>query len=589
MNKSIFYKKILFAGCFILCFFAYLSPVQSQLKNPPENIVFDPGVDSITITWNRVQGADYYKIYWGTTSALSRSPIEVQDQGQRRLTHTISDLVPDTEYFFALSVVVEFFGESSTSETQSVRTMVEDLPPNPPKNFWITDIEDITESSVGLEWHRVSDSEVLNYRIYYGTRPGEYESFAEAAASQNAISITGLESGIRYFFNITTIIEADDSSGAKSLVESEKAGELIVDTLPDELPPDTPHRIRGLLIDWQQLSVSVDPGNENMVDYSGVIINYGRQSGALDQSVDTGTSAMHVFSDLPVGTTWHFTGVAYDHAGNESEPTDEFSIRIEDMRGYTTHRDDFAGGCFVGSLKAGRQPDEKPVSIAETEQDNTENLTLQAGNSSFNSIFFNTTSKDRTVLRQSFGVTGDTVYDDIPYNNKIGISGGYYLPFESRFEDFYGRDNYPVFLFYERILHRYIALHLKAGYMRSSGNLRTVESGTVTGIDATFTMVPTSASINLRFPILSYVWGFAGIGPDYWYVRETFDLGALDDTSEWIGGYHGRVGVWLYNMDIAYRRWGLMLETQYSVIDRFGQNDLDLGGWIFLFGGFYSF
>lgn len=503
--------------------------------DPPDNIALTPDVRSIALEWDRVVDADYYLVYWGITEDADQGPIEVRNQTD----YVKENLDPDTQYYFSVSSVDSQGLEGESSD--SIRSRTRPLPPVPPDNFWITAVSDITETSVRLRWDPPAEGTVDVYRIRYGVSSGEYEFRKEAGASAEIALIEGLNANSRYFFNIQSVSKSNDDVSD----ESEPAGEIIVDTLPDEnLPPDVPREISALLTGDREVTVSVDPGNENMVDYAGVIIRYGQTPGELNRSVDAGRDATHVFEDFPLNTTWFFSAVAYDRergsGRNKSNPTEEISVQVEGMATHTDHFDDFGSGCFIGSL-TGREKNREPA----------------------------------------YDVTADS--------NKIGISGGYYLPAESAFDDFYGSSNYPVFLFYEKGLSRHLSIDFKAGYMRSSGKLRTDPSGAPTNVDATFTMIPTSASVNFRFPVFPHVWAFAGIGPDYWYIRETSDLDTRDDTGKWVGGYHGRAGLWLYNTDVAYRHWGMLIETRYSVVDRFGKNDFDPGGWLFLIGGFYSF
>ena len=115
-------------------------------------------------------------------------------------------------------------------------------------------------------------------------------------------------------------------------------------------------------------------------------------------------------------------------------------------------------------------------------------------------------------------------------------------------------------------------------------------SGGETEIDSDFTMVPVSASLKVNKEIIPYIVGYIGIGPDYWYCREKADIQASNnETEEWVGGYHGEIGVKLYNMDKQFENTGAILECGYSVIDKFGNNDLNIGGLTVKFGLFYQF
>jgi len=103
-------------------------------------------------------------------------------------------------------------------------------------------------------------------------------------------------------------------------------------------------------------------------------------------------------------------------------------------------------------------------------------------------------------------------------------------------------------------------------------------------------MVPTAASIKLHFPIVEYVTGYVGVGPDYWYVKEEPDDASLmSAVEEWVGGFHGKIGFKFYNTDEDFKGSGALIETGYSSVDRIGDNDLNIGGWISEFGIFYQF
>jgi hypothetical protein len=61
------------------------------------------------------------------------------------------------------------------------------------------------------------------------------------------------------------------------------------------------------------------------------------------------------------------------------------------------------------------------------------------------------------------------------------------------------------------------------------------------------------------------------------------------EISEWVGGYHGTAGLRFYSADEKYSGIGLLLESSYSQVDRFGANQIDIGGWFFKVGFFKQF
>lgn len=488
----------------------------------PTNVQLTADMDSITVTWTGDSEADSFNVYWGTESNQLDNKQNVLDTGDD--THTITGLDSKTTYFVAVSSIDNGL-ESSQSTARSVTTEGDTEAPATPTGLDVTAPDDITATSVSLEWNENTEDDFASYTLYYRTAANTVTNLSVDAETR---TVTGLSAATRYFFSIT----AKDNDGNESV----KSPELIVDTLVDVLPPFPPESVSAALSDSMTVTVKIQSGNTNMADFTGHILYYGQSPEQLDNQIDIGTALTHDFVGLPENTTWYFSATAYDFSGNESTRAEVASVIIEETETFLNRSDDeIDGGCFIGSLL-------KPE-----------------------------------------------IYDVTENRNKIGISSGYYHPAESDFEDFYDHETYPVFLFYERGLFRYLSVDLKAGFLKESGNLRTV-SGAPTEIDSDLTLVPVSASLNLNFPIIPYVWGFVGIGPDYWYYEEETDASGVDnDSSDWVGGYHGRTGLWLYNRDPDFKNWGGLIEVDYSRIDRFGDNKTDIGGWLFLLGLFYSF
>jgi hypothetical protein len=178
---------------------------------------------------------------------------------------------------------------------------------------------------------------------------------------------------------------------------------------------------------------------------------------------------------------------------------------------------------------------------------------------------------------------------EMPGNNILGVSAGYFIPMESDFKDFYGEDTFPVYGFYERFFSEFVSIDLEAGFLKEKGHLLT-QSGEETRIRTKLTLVPVSASVKFSMKIMPYVVGYIGVGPDYWYCQEEVDESAgFPEVEEWTGGFHAKTGVRLYNTDKDALGTGALLEAGYSQIDRFGDNDTDIGGWSFKFGLFYHF
>jgi len=501
----------------------------------PRDIRLSADTDSITVQWTGDSDADEYNVYWAEEGETFGNPAIVSDTtaiidsdtGERTLTSTIRNLEPDTTYEVAVSSV-EDDEESARSTPEQITTEAEAAPATP-TGFRVTALTQTSAAenlwSMTLQWNANSEEDIASYVI--DIRSAGFETTINPSAGRTSETIPGLAGSTRYFVTIKAVDDSDN--------KSDPTAELIVDIPVDTFPPNSPAGISAILSGNRDVTVTIENGNENMADFAGRIINYYEQSTpatVLSLDIETATSAE--LSNFQENTIWFFSAVAYDTKGNESDPTAEVSVTIEETESFLDGEGDFDGGCFIGSIW--KSP----------------------------------------------------TYDVTENKNKVGVSAGYYRPAESDFKDFYGNNTYPVALFYERGLGRYLSVDLKAGFLQESGNLQTI-SGVATSVSSRLTMVPVAASVNINFPVIPYVWGFVGIGPDYWYIEEDIDLADADEQNEWIGGYHGRAGFWFYNRDPDYKNWGGLFETTYSRIDRFGKNDTDVGGWLFLLGLFYSF
>jgi hypothetical protein len=185
------------------------------------------------------------------------------------------------------------------------------------------------------------------------------------------------------------------------------------------------------------------------------------------------------------------------------------------------------------------------------------------------------------VVSPSTGTAGEST----DYENLVGIKGGILLPAEDKQHDVYD-SIVPVGLFYERMFSSYLSADIFAGYCRSKGYAVT-SSGEETKVQTTLDLLPISASVNLNIPLHELITFYMGAGGDYWILKEKFPG---KDTDYEVGGWHGKAGVKMFTGDSEYFKKGaILLEASYSQIDKFGQNDLDLGGWMFMAGVMYCF
>jgi len=537
----------------------------------PTNVTLSATKTTITVTWSGDSDADNYFVYWGTESSNLDNRANVSDQLRE---YIITGLESGTTYYVAVSSVDNSV-ESDRSPVESIKTLEDTGIPSTPTDFFVTGENGIREHAVDLKWNQNTESDLDHYNIYYVTASGIDDNVVEANDSDSdSFTVSGLISSVRYKVSITAV----DSSGN----ESDKSDELIVDTLVDSIPPNQPAGISGLLSGSHSVTITISDGNSQMADFAGNIIYYGIAAGELDNHLDIGNSFSYVIDDLPIGATGYFAASSYDFSGNEGATTDEISVTVEDTQRFLNKPDDFDGGCFIGASDGNFHiPYQLLFLLAST-------LILVLKRIRV-SVIVQTIFLVCALCVFSSDVSIANETPEMPGNNIIGLSVGYYIPAESDFEDYYGDDTFPVYGFYERFFSEHFSVDIESGYMKEKGNLLT-ESGEKTSIGTEITFVPVSSSINCNMKIFPYVVGYIGAGPDYWYCKEKTDEGVEHpEIEEWVGGYHGKVGVRLYNTDENFKGTGALLESRYSSIDRFGDNKTDIGGWTFKFGFFYHF
>lgn len=170
-------------------------------------------------------------------------------------------------------------------------------------------------------------------------------------------------------------------------------------------------------------------------------------------------------------------------------------------------------------------------------------------------------------------------------DNIIGIKAGFFVPSEKLQDDVYD-SIVPVSLFYERRIGSWISADVSAGYSTTDG-FAVTGSDTQTGVKTELELIPVSTSLNANLDIHPLITLYAGLGVDYWMFNEKSYYG---DTDISVSGWHGKTGVKLLTGDSNfYARGGVLLEVCYSSMDRFGRNDVDLGGWTYGLAAIYCF
>lgn len=527
---------------------------------------------TITVTWTANDDeATGYKVYWGESSGNLNNTITIDDDDTT--TTTISNLQANSTYYAAISAY-DADSESSRSSVLSVAT--KSSAPDTPENLDITSPSEISDSVIPLKWDHNSEDDMSHYLVSYRTPSISYN--AVETGYVNTYSLSGLTGSTRYYIKIAAVDTAGNTSSYTT--------ELIADTTPDSNRPFTPQSIESEITGEEKIRISFSANNNTMADFKGCRVYYRTADKDFDisRSLDAENETSATFS-LSENVTYYFTVTAYDYFGNESFESTEVSAMIEPTRTLLSETGSFGGGCFVDAAgERGTSGNAGAIMIA-----------ALACAGMFILVFRRIRSHAAIgIFLALFLCSNAFCQDDAEtkdFSNLIGAKLGYFEPMDSNQDDIYDDNPWPFHIFYERHMFLGLSAEAELGYSRREGHAITGD-GQATGIATKLTLIPFSTTLKWNFEISPLVHVFVGGGLDYWYYLEETDTAEYDaaDDDYGVGGYHLKAGgkFWTGN-EKYYKKYGVLLETVYSRIDRFGGNETDLGGWHFNIGGFYSF
>ncbi|VVS93159.1 fibronectin type III domain-containing protein [Desulfoluna spongiiphila] len=574
-----------------------LPVVALALPDVPDDPTLAATNNTITVSWKTVADADGYTVFWGETETevtnetnplkRTNSELGLTDpvDADVDVSFTIGaasgvTLEPETTYYVAISAF-ESDRDSALSGIESVTTDADPEVPSTPANLTL-DLR--TDASITISWDKAAGSDnVTAYAVSVEKRvAGVFQSVSLTPDSPIDVNdpkatFSGLDADTRYRFRVT----ATNAQG-----NSDPSTWLVVDTFAagqtrDNLAPDTPILSQDdhppELLENLSVRVLFDGNNDGMADLSVYRVYYGTDPAALVSQQDVAPEDDAVISGLTEDTHYTFRVSAIDTSTNEAPQSDgSVSIFVEEVHALLDDPETFEGGCFVDASQGRASP--RPLAAIA--------LTLCLAVLGF-AVRPRAVALLLAVLMLLLPVTG---HPQDP--NTIGIKAGFHRLTDDRYRDIYGENAISGTLFYQRKFQGPLAASLEAGYVKRTGTKRT-DSGQESKAETELILVPLTASLTWETTVTPEVILFAGGGLDYWYYRETSDthkVDAWDDGDYGVAGYHGRAGIKLFTRDPYFdNKAGVIFETVYSVIDRFGDNAIDLGGWTFNAGVFHTF
>lgn len=199
-------------------------PYAEYTSSTAPKVTAEPDVDKIVLKWNKIKGADAYRVY-------------ISDGGNYReykttlaAMCTVSGLESSKAYKFKVATMVFFEGkkysEVAYSDEISVSTNEEkvyskkSIVPKAPKVTAKADSETVT-----LEWNRVSGANAYRVCIFDSSK-NEYVQYD--IVTGRSCTITGLKSGAEYRFKVVSLYSP--TGRRNKYIDGEETGDIIVST-----------------------------------------------------------------------------------------------------------------------------------------------------------------------------------------------------------------------------------------------------------------------------------------------------------------------------------------------------------------------
>ena len=417
-----------------------------------------------------------------------------------------------------------------------------------------------TSSTITITFAANDDEITDGYYIYYwATDDSEAVTtvkFPNPATVSTSYSFTikGLENNTEYTVKISAYDGTDESASSSDKVETSSV------TI----------RVQMIAPGTAEVTLEEIPSGVDSYDvYFGINPVPAEEDYVL--AVDSDTA--FTLSGLENGS-YHVLVRLNDSQGNVIAESDSVTFVVENFETFFSSAGDIEDGCFVNSTVTTTPPPYTAFCL----------VIMLISTCFFISIPYKRLAIGLLAVLFLSSVA-QAEEDEFQYNNIIGIKAALFDPAEDLQDDVY-ESIVPVSLYYERMLGSCFSADISAGYAQPDGYAVTTSS-TETGVETELDLIPIAVSLNVNKEIYPLITVFAGAGVDYWFFNEKSYYGERDSN---VAGWHGKAGLKLLTADSSfYKKAGILLEVSYTAIDRFGRNDVDLGGWSYGGGIMYCF
>ncbi|KAG7317792.1 hypothetical protein KOW79_018827 [Hemibagrus wyckioides] len=154
---------------------------------------------ALILEWDKVKNNNIYSY----TLCYNDQNVSISTlKGVSTVTYTVPDLTAGTEYTFILYTV--FKGVQSTANNITTVTT--------PQNITKISVKNFGETSLILEWNKVNDNTLYNYRLSYNSKNVSISGSNEGSVV--TYIVTDLTAGTEYIFTLYTVFKEAESRGS---------------------------------------------------------------------------------------------------------------------------------------------------------------------------------------------------------------------------------------------------------------------------------------------------------------------------------------------------------------------------------------
>lgn len=253
----------------------------SATANTPKNIAAETlSSSSINVTWNTVDDADYYCIYYKEGEDTTFKSVKTTSN-----SYTLTSLTSDTVVYFKVTAVVDSIESSYSNTVYAATSEASTIDISAPDNV---EAEALSSSSIKVTWDAVDAADY--YYVYY--KKSGSSTFTTVKKTTDYFTLTGLDSDTLVYFKVKAVSGSILSDYSSTVSAATDEADSIV-SAPDN-------------VDAEALSSSSIKVTWDAVDDADYYYVYYKKSGSTSFKAVKKTSAYFTLTGLDSDTLVYF-------------------------------------------------------------------------------------------------------------------------------------------------------------------------------------------------------------------------------------------------------------------------------------------